>query len=123
MLQQRDNKPGLAFPGYWTLPGGKVEEGEKPEEAIQRELVEEIALEVPLTFWKAYERSHSRLVTVVQYVYIGQTDRAISSLVCNEGQTLRYFGPEDIADLPIAFEFDSLLKEPESFFKIDSGER
>lgn len=31
---------------YWLLPGGKVEEGETPEEAIKREIKEETNLDV-----------------------------------------------------------------------------
>jgi len=30
------------YPGYWNLPGGKVEQGELPERAAEREAVEEI---------------------------------------------------------------------------------
>ena len=48
--------PGKAFAGTFEFPGGKVEVGEAPEEALARELEEELALRVspeafaPLTF-------------------------------------------------------------------------
>jgi 8-oxo-dGTP diphosphatase len=36
------------WPGFWTLPGGKIEEGESPEEAARRELFEEVGIVSPL---------------------------------------------------------------------------
>ena len=34
---------------YWTLPGGKIESGETPEEAVVREFAEETGIEVSVT--------------------------------------------------------------------------
>jgi ADP-ribose pyrophosphatase YjhB (NUDIX family) len=34
------------FPGTWTLPGGGVEQGEHPDDAVQREFAEETGLSV-----------------------------------------------------------------------------
>ncbi len=44
VLVQRDNRPDILNPNKWNLPGGQIEEGESPEQAIARELHEEIAL-------------------------------------------------------------------------------
>ena len=44
LMQLRDEKPMIFYPGHWGLFGGGVEPGETPEEALFRELDEELAL-------------------------------------------------------------------------------
>ena len=54
LVQQRP--PGKPMAGLWEFPGGKVEPGEIPEAALERELEEELGISldasklVPLTF-------------------------------------------------------------------------
>lgn len=59
LLTQR--MPGAHLEGAWEFPGGKVEPGESPEQALVREMREEIGVRaevddiLDVTFWR-YER-------------------------------------------------------------------
>lgn len=38
--------PGKAQGGYWEFPGGKIEAGEKDQDSLRREILEELDMEV-----------------------------------------------------------------------------
>ena len=54
LLVERGKEP---LKGYWSLPGGILESGEKLEAAIRREVREETGLEIePLSVFEIFER-------------------------------------------------------------------
>ncbi|WUR14326.1 NUDIX domain-containing protein [[Empedobacter] haloabium] len=64
LLGQRP--PGKPYAGYWEFPGGKVDPGETVLEALKREFMEELGIEVlSADEWcgveHVYEHAHVRL--------------------------------------------------------------
>jgi 8-oxo-dGTP diphosphatase len=112
LMQLRDNRSGLLFPGYWTLPGGMVEQGESPDEAIRRELMEEMELSLPLAYWLAYNTRRGRLnlIRVRQHLYTGRLDTPAEEITLHEGQALRYVSAGEMDALPLAFGFLPILR-------------
>jgi len=90
LLLLRDDDPAISYPNHWTLVGGKVEEGETPETAAHREMLEEIGVDTDVTFWKRYDRQHPFAI-VDQYIFIGKIDTPCESLTLGEGQDVRFF--------------------------------
>ena len=100
---------GKDYAGYWEFPGGKVDEGETPEEAIIRELKEEINIDVtgsclaPLSFTeKQYDNYY---VVVLLYV----CRRWNGHIMPMEEQELAWVSPKEIDNF-------NLLPADKSFF-------
>lgn len=81
LMQLRDNIPNIIYPGFWTFFGGHIEDGETPEMAVKREILEEIGYSMPSAqlFHKA-ETSES-----IRYVFHAPLTVELEELVLNEG--------------------------------------
>jgi 8-oxo-dGTP diphosphatase len=55
------NSDASAFPGQWTLPGGGVEQGEHPDDAVVREFAEETGLRVRIDRLRTVTADTARL--------------------------------------------------------------
>ncbi|WGJ13484.1 (deoxy)nucleoside triphosphate pyrophosphohydrolase [Methylocapsa sp. D3K7] len=87
--------------GLWEFPGGKVEASERPEEALIRELREELGIIVeeaclaPLTFASfAYEDFH-----LLMPLYICRRWKGL--VVAREHQELKWVAPKELRAYPM----------------------
>jgi len=108
LLYLRDNKPGIPFPLHWDLIGGHVEEGETPEEALVREVKEELDFDLKeYCFFRKYECLEGDAYPNVKYIYTGKINIPIEEITLLEGDHARYFTREEIPEV----KFANMLKE------------
>ena len=99
LLSKRPRKKVLG--GLWEFPGGKLEPNEKPEEALMRELYEELGISTwksclaPFTFsYCDYEEFDLLLLLFVCRKWEGQVE-------AREGQELKWVFPNEIQKFPM----------------------
>jgi 8-oxo-dGTP diphosphatase len=80
--------PGKVYAGYWEFPGGKVEPGENIEQALRRELYEELGITIgPAQPWRVelmdYPHARVRLHFCKVFAWQGEFEM-------REGQTMSW---------------------------------
>ncbi len=99
LIAQRPEGKQLA--GLWEFPGGKIEAGERPEQALIRELEEELGIAVketclsPLTFAShAYDDFHLFMPLYICHRWSG-------FVTPREHQALKWVRPARLRDYPM----------------------
>ena len=104
LLQQRDDKVKL-FPFCWTLFGGAMEEDESPEDAVKREIKEEIGLDISgFTHFNNFQFG-----SIFQYIFYKNLNLDLSKINLNEGKDIRFFSFNEIKDLKLAFNMKEII--------------
>jgi 8-oxo-dGTP diphosphatase len=96
LLQLRDFKTSIIYPGHWGAFGGALEEGESPEVAVHRELIEEIGYSPKtVNFFREEHRTQGRIKLNI-YVFYAKIDAPLSELRLMEGTDMGMFTKEEI---------------------------
>ena len=95
LLQLRDIKEGISFPGCWGFFGGSIDDGETPENAAKRELFEEIGYKSPFMHKLGFEII-PELGNNTLHAYCCPLTIPLAEIILQEGLDFGLFSLEEV---------------------------
>jgi 8-oxo-dGTP pyrophosphatase MutT (NUDIX family) len=114
LMQLRDQKPNIFYPGRWGAFGGAMNAGETPEEALRRELYEELGLvdfeaRYFTRFVFDFSYGGNGLGDVRRHYYhVPIKQQILVSLELGEGREMRAFSAQQVVSGTNVIPYDSL---------------
>ena len=110
LLFLSDNKSGLPYQNMWDIPGGHVENGERPEQCIVREMKEEMDLTLNSFELLSVMEFDDR----IEYTFWKKANFDIEKINLHEGQQLKWFTEVEAKNTKLAYGFNEIVHD---FFK------
>jgi len=108
LLTLRNIEP---FNNYWSLPGGHIDFGETPKEAVIREIKEETNLNIKPKFLNYFNEFHEELDWHAAVLVFYAKAEGEAKKDEKEVKELGWFSEEQIFGLKMAFEHKKVLEE------------
>lgn len=97
LLHLRDDKPNIPYPGFWALFGGSVSQDKTCQDAIKREIMEEINFKIiNFGLLREFVQNNKR-----EYAFVGEINKKLEELILQEGSSMKFFKPSEISNLNI----------------------
>ena len=97
LFQLRDNDDSISYPNKWSFFGGEVDKGENFEEALKRELLEELHWCTNKLSFLA--KDTDKMTNCNINYYLVHCELPDHKLILGEGQAMKWFTIQEIMDL------------------------
>lgn len=105
----------MSLPLKWEFPGGKIDDGENPEECLIRELTEELNINVAVEFLLPPVNHDYTNFSVMLYPFICTI--VSGKIILHEHKAIVWLSPQELpsldwaaADIPVVFAYLENLK-------------